>query len=576
MNNDNFTEAEEGIENIGKVQRELTGIITSQEIINKTNELREKLDNLARNLPNQNDFSNIDKYFERPPRDLLAKLKQVSARSPQYQQAYTTLLGKLRQNFSLAIDEVGKIPMKQRSAKLRPINHALCFIPDELQAPFKAHIEEMTTSIKNEEQEYKRDLDSSLKCADDNEHAFMKMSKLAEQFKEKNMDEFSEKMNEEILRRLQMYQTNLQSSLDENDMQAALDIMEKIIQYKRSVSEFIPGIKGIYETTRKSTIKSFERCSKVLAEISKIEKPEIGEKALSNTIACVNFSHKQDTTDGKFLPEIAMQNCTKDLKIMRDYFEENSRNYQDALKEMAVDNLHTVISISKKWEKLLDRVKDFSMKDGAMKSLIPDVQNVATHATMVSDVSKEIKSLKAQLNVELISDETTKFETKREEFFSQLKKSISKLKEIDAKLQDVLPTPVNAKESQENLKMKAKKIGKQLLDTASKPELNQVECDHFRKYYEHLIAFDKHLSLPDVEAQSTVDTSTVKVFEKVTSCCKEFANSGKDLGKAAEALVAVKLFAENLPMFDSQINTDIDEALKKSKEKHGPKYITDL
>ncbi|CAF2848769.1 unnamed protein product [Rotaria sp. Silwood2] len=466
--------------------------------------------------------------------------------------------------------------MKQRSAKLRPINHALCFIPDELQAPFKAHIEEMTTSIKNEEQEYKRDLDSSLKCADDNEHAFMKMSKLAEQFKEKNMDEFSEKMNEEILRRLQMYQTNLQSSLDENDMQAALDIMEKIIQYKRSVSEFIPGIKGIYETTRKSTIKSFERCSKVLAEISKIEKPEIGEKALSNTIACVNFSHKQDTTDGKFLPEIAMQNCTKDLKIMRDYFEENSRNYQDALKEMAVDNLHTVISISKKWEKLLDRVKDFSMKDGAMKSLIPDVQNVATHATMVSDVSKEIKSLKAQLNVELISDETTKFETKREEFFSQLKKSISKLKEIDAKLQDVLPTPVNAKESEENLKMKAKKIGKQLLDTASKPELNQVECDHFRKYYEHLIAFDKHLSLPDVEAQSTVDTSTVKVFEKVTSCCKEFANSGKDLGKAAEALVAVKLFAENLPMFDSQINTDIDEALKKSKEKHGPKYITDL
>ncbi|CAF1373585.1 unnamed protein product [Rotaria sp. Silwood1] len=195
---------------------------------------------------------------------------------------------------------------------------------------------------------------------------------------------------------------------------------------------------------------------------------------------------------------------------------------------------------------------------------------------MISEITKEISCLKAQLDVELISDETTKFEAKREEFFSQLKKSISKLKEIDAKLQDVLPTSVNAKESEENLKMKAKKIGKQLLDTASKPELNQVECDHFRKYYEHLIAFDKHLSLPDVEAQSTVDTSTAKVFEKVTSFCKEFANSGKDLGKATEALVAVKSFAENLPMFDSQINTDIDEALKKSKEKHGAKYITDL
>ncbi|CAF4077726.1 unnamed protein product [Rotaria magnacalcarata] len=259
---------------------------------------------------------------------------------------------------------------------------------------------------------------------------------------------------------------------------------------------------------------------------------------------------------------------------MQEYFEENSKNYKDALKEMAVDNLHTVMNISKKWEKLLDTVN--SMKDGATKSLIPDVRDVVTHTAMVSDVSKEIKSLKTQLDVQLMSDETTTFETKREEFFGQLKKSISKLKEIDAKLQDVLPTPVNAKESEENLIVKAKKIGKQLLDTTSKPELNQVDFNHFRKYYEHLIAFDKHLSLPNVEIQSTVDTSKAQVFEKVTSFCKEFANAGKDLGKAAEMLVIVKSFAENLSMFDSQINTDIDEALKKSKEKHGAKYITDL
>ncbi|CAF2235978.1 unnamed protein product, partial [Rotaria magnacalcarata] len=84
MNNDNFTEAEEGMVHIGKVQLALTGIITSQEVINKSNEVREKLNNLAMDLPNKNDFSDVDKYFERPPKELLAKLKQVSTPRPQY------------------------------------------------------------------------------------------------------------------------------------------------------------------------------------------------------------------------------------------------------------------------------------------------------------------------------------------------------------------------------------------------------------------------------------------------------------------------------------------------------------
>ena len=98
-------------------------------------------------------------------------------------------------------------------------------------------------------------------------------------------------------------------------------------------------------------------------------------------------------------------------------------------------------------------------------------------------------------------------------------------------------------------------------------EFNEVEFNHFRKYYEHLSAIDKHLSLSDIEAQSTLDTSKAKVFEKVTSSCKDFVTSGTNLEEAAEILVAVKSLAENLPMFDTQINTQIDEALKKSKEK---------
>ncbi|CAM4908372.1 unnamed protein product [Rotaria socialis] len=576
MVTDHFAEAEQGMKNISHVQRELIGYFTSDRVDKKTTELREKLVSLVDQILVRYHFTNIEDYFVNPSKDLLARLKTVSSHNTKYQPAYTTLLGKLKQDFSQAIEEAGRVPMKQRSAKLRPINHALCFIPDELQAPFKAHIEEMTTKIRNEEQDYKRELDSSLNCSDEHDHAITRIGALAKRFQEKELDEFFEKMNDDILKRLQTYRTNLQTSLDENDMQSALAIMDKIIKYKESASSYIPGIQLIYDTARKSIIKNFENCTKILAEISKIEKPEIAEKALSNTIACVDLFGKLGTTDKEFLPVTAVHNCRKDLKRMMGYLQDNSEKYRHAIETMTIDDLYISMTISKRWQKLLYQVKGCDTNDGVLKSLIPDVRNVAIHTDMISEVTTKISCLKAKLNVELISDETTKFETKREEFFSQIKKSISKLKEIDAKLQDVLPTPVNAKESEENLIAKAKKICKQLLDTASKPELNQVECDHFRKYYEHLLAFDRHLSLPDVETHSTVDTYKAKVFEKVTLVCKEFANSGKDLEKAAELLVVVKSFAANLPMFDSQINTDIDEALKKSKEKHGPKHITDL
>ncbi|CAF4540523.1 unnamed protein product [Didymodactylos carnosus] len=216
---------------------------------------------------------------------------------------------------------------------------------------------------------------------------------------------------------------------------------------------------------------------------------------------------------------------------MQDYLQNNSEKYRHALKNVAIDGLHSTIVTCKRWRNLLQQVKDCTLKDDPTESLIPDVKNVVTYSEVISEVTKEINCLKAQLNVEIISDETTKFEGKREEFFRKLRNSLNKLKEIDEKLQDVLLIPVNAKESEENLKTKAKRIGDTLLETASKPQLTQIECDQFRKYYQHLLAIDEHLSLPDVEAKQNLDASKIKVLEKVAYLRGEFIASGTNLEK---------------------------------------------
>ncbi|CAF4891749.1 unnamed protein product, partial [Rotaria sp. Silwood1] len=178
MNTDNFAEAEKGIENIGRIQRDLTGICTSQTVMKKGEELREKL-------------------------DLLKRLTAVAKHDPKYGQAYTALLGKLRQDFSGEIEKLRSVPRKERAGKLRALNYALCFVPDELQAPFKAHIDEINQNATDEDKMHERDLGVCLKNTDENEHNITKIGQLAERFQQPDMDDYAQKLHEEILKRLQ-------------------------------------------------------------------------------------------------------------------------------------------------------------------------------------------------------------------------------------------------------------------------------------------------------------------------------------------------------------------------------------
>ncbi|CAF3676046.1 unnamed protein product [Rotaria sp. Silwood1] len=576
MNTDNFAEAEKGIENIGRIQRDLTGICTSQTVMKKGEELREKLGTIVDEHSKNDDFKNIESYFVKPPKDLLKRLTAVAKHDPKYGQAYTALLGKLRQDFSGEIEKLRSVPRKERAGKLRALNYALCFVPDELQAPFKAHIDEINQNATDEDKMHERDLGVCLKNTDENEHNITKIGQLAERFQQPDMDDYAQKLHEEILKRLQVYRTNLQASLDTEDMQSALAIIEKIIKYKDAIVSYVPGVKGIYEATRNSTIKSLENCCKILAEISKIEKSEIVEKAFSSTILCVDFSNTLPTKDEEFIPRTVIQNCTKSCKVMGDYLQDNSDKYQTALDTLTVDELCRTMAISKKWDILLNEVRNCRTKNNATKALFPDVRLVTKHDDMVEKVVKEVDDLKDKLEVELISEETTRFEKHREELFSTLKESLTTLKQIDDKLKGILPKPVNVEESEEKIKKKAEAICEQLLEVSSKPQLTTVECDRFRKYYNHLVAFNKHMKFSSINTQSTLDESKSKVFQRVASLRNEFVKAGESFDKATDVLVEMKSLAENLSMFDTEINVEVDGALKAYKEKSGPAILSKL
>ncbi|CAF3517087.1 unnamed protein product [Rotaria sp. Silwood2] len=114
----------------------------------------------------------------------------------------------------------------------------------------------------------------------------------------------------------------------------------------------------------------------------------------------------------------------------------------------------------------------------------------------------------------------------------------------------------------------------QLLTKASKDELSTKDADDFRRYYNHLLSFEKNVSLSGIDTRQILDESQEKILAKVESLKKEIISSISNVVAVAAALMAIKFYAENLSMFEKHINDEIDNALKYYKSRQGAASIT--
>ncbi|CAF3697929.1 unnamed protein product [Rotaria sp. Silwood1] len=576
INIDSFLEAEQGMKNLSRVQRELAAYCTSTALIEKSKELRERLDGIVNEIL-QRDFEDINTYSMNSPKDLITKLRIIALRgNARFNQVYNIMLGKIRQNFSTAIEQVRAAALEERVNKVRSLNGALCFLPDELQAPFKMQIDELSKLVTDEEKALRRDLNEVLKNVDDDDHTIRKLGILAQRYSKQNANELFETLRTETLKKLQLYQENVASALDRQDMQFAINIAKKILKYKESVGSYIPEIEAVSKNIRDLIIKHFLNCCDTLVNISTIEQTHIVEEAFQNIIICISFSTTFHEETEQFLPKHVLQNGSDSFQKMYQYLYQNSEKYHIAIKEMHIVQLYKILIIAKQWDGLLEKIKKCHLKHESVQVLIKDITNVISYTNMIAELQKEISYLKDQLDVELISYDTTQFEKKREEFFGHLMKLLNTLKEIDSKLKDILPFKVDIDKLEEELKKKIQKLGAQLLAIASKSELSSRDSDQFRMFYNHLASLDKYTARIGFDARQFLDASEEKIFDQVMSLSKEIRSSSSDVPKVAKLLTKMKFFAENLSMFDNKINEEIDEILKIYKQQEGPAVLMQL
>ncbi|CAF1526625.1 unnamed protein product, partial [Rotaria sordida] len=283
MDADSFSEAEHGMETLSKVQRELAGYCISSDVTKKSDELRESLDQIVTKILERSDFEDVNKYSINSPKDLLAKLKMVASHgSARFTQAHNSMVGKIRQTFSLAIDQVHKAPLNERSLKIRSLNYALCFLPKDLQTQFKLQIDELSKLIIDEETAYRQDLERSFTNINEDEHAITRLGVLAEKYSKHDMHDLLKTLREQCLKQLHMYRMNIQKFFDEQNVQSAIDTIKKILKYEESVGYYISEIKEVCNNVRDLTIKQISNCCDTLGNLYSIEQIHVIEKAFSD------------------------------------------------------------------------------------------------------------------------------------------------------------------------------------------------------------------------------------------------------------------------------------------------------
>ena len=249
--------------------------------------------------------------------------------------------------------------------------------------------------------------------------------------------------------------------------------------------------------------------------------------------------------------------------------------------EFNILGLHKSLVISCKLQNLLETIYAQFNKYPQVQIYMQDIKSVVKYSDMIDQIEAELNKIKNKINnLEIVTDDTKLFERNREDFFKNLMISLSKVIDSNLKIKDFLKAKLDISALEEEciqvLKSKAEEIGNNLNAIASLEDIQIVQCNNFRAYYQHLKDFDKYVHLPGFNNKRILLQSEEKINSKVLNLTKEIEVSGDNAETVSQKFIRIKFFAENLTMFDKKINREIDKALQNFKMKQGSAGISKL
>ncbi|CAF5100269.1 unnamed protein product, partial [Rotaria sp. Silwood1] len=85
-------------------------------------------------------------------------------------------------------------------------------------------------------------------------------------------------------------------------------------------------------------------------------------------------------------------------------------NFQCALTDKHISELYTIMIISKKWSRFTEKINQCRSKHNLIQYMLEQMKDIVQYTVIITKIEDMIRDLIAQLNVDLYSDDTTKFE----------------------------------------------------------------------------------------------------------------------------------------------------------------------
>ncbi|CAF2074733.1 unnamed protein product, partial [Rotaria magnacalcarata] len=573
IGNDDYLEAEQCMEQLIRVQRELMSHFTMGEGTS-IDDVKMKVRTLDTSILQRHDLKAINNYHIKSPRALLDKLLKANQEGyAKYRAAHDSILSEIEHNFEMALTAARTASFEERLKALSPLTCACRFLPKSLESKFKPEITKLHEIIVEEEKAYKRDLKNFIENGVEDEQTIKKVGQLIEQYSLEKREAPLEMLTEGMKQKLSKHEITMQTSLADHQIKAAAKSLKYIIFYKNSVHD-VSEVNQIYTHACSSMCSSFTTYMDTLTCIFNFEQSQKVNEAFDNILLYLEVC--QDTGLQELLPQTLSEKSRGDLKSLHDSWHRNSEAYNTAIEKMAFNSLHEVMMKSKPWDELLQKVKSCPCQHILLKEFLEKMQKILCYDEMKSILQGKIADLKKNFSVELISDETTRFEKVRNQFFQNLRISIDIFNEINLKFQNLLTSLPDVKHLEGDLKKKVIQISDQLIEVASKKPLSMIDTDDFRKFYDHLVSFDKYARFPDVDVRTVLVSAEKLIFDGVTLLSKELATLKTDIEQIAGVLMKMKFLAENLSMFDTKINAKINEALDLIKTQQGTTGVEQL
>ncbi|CAF3312638.1 unnamed protein product, partial [Rotaria sp. Silwood2] len=266
------------------------------------------------------------------------------------------------------------------------------------------------------------------------------------------------------------------------------------------------------------------------------------------------------------------------IKILNEklaqYCTEHEKQYKEALIKLEVTSLKDVLDISRQWNPLFIKMKNYHtmhhINDDSTNTVVKVITELTLCSQILESIAHSIEALRDDLiSQELINSETEGFSKQRDEFYrkSNEKYAILSKAKVFSKYNINFDVKNAEQECLTSLETKITHISSNaeniLVKFINEVKLSKQEYDSFNLNYNNMTSFKKEMKITKFDINQKIENIENKFFEKIRTWETMIKNG--TIENIAKILINMKCTSNNFSSFKITIHEKIDVILGEYK-----------